>query len=111
MTLHHGALAAAIVAGIGGQLLLKAGAVGATALWDQLLRWPTVAGLACYMGSALCYLVALQGIPVSVAFPSVAVGYVAIAVLGPLLWSEPFGATQMAGIALICAGVLLLHRG
>ena len=90
---------------------MKAGSVGATDLWTQLLRAPTLAGLACYVGSALCYLVALQGLPVSVAFPSVAVSYVAISLLAALLWSEPLGASQVAGIGLICAGVVLLHRG
>lgn len=111
MTAHHAALAAAIAAGICGQLLLKWGAVGASDLWTQLLRVPTMLGLACYVGSALAYLVALQGIPVSVAFPSVAVSYVAIAVLGALLWAEPVGWSQAAGIAMICAGVALLYRG
>jgi small multidrug resistance pump len=111
MSVHHGALIAAIVAGIGGQLLLKAGAVNATELSTQLMRLPTIAGLACYFASALCYLVALQGIPVSIAFPSVAVSYVAISVLGAVLWSEPFGVSQAAGLVLICAGVVLLHRG
>lgn len=111
MTAHHAALAAAIVAGICGQLLLKSGAVGATDLWGQLMRVPTMLGLAFYVGSALAYLVALQGIPVSIAFPSVAVSYVAIAVLGAVLWAEPIGWSQAAGIALICAGVALLYRG
>ena len=34
-----------------------------------------------------------------------------IAVLGYLLWSEPMGWPQVAGIALICTGVMLLYRG
>lgn len=110
MNVHHAALAGAIVAGIGGQLLLKAGSVGATDLWTQVLRTPTALGLACYVASALAYLVALQGIPVSVAFPSVAVSYVAIALLGALLWNEPMGWSQAAGIGLICVGVALLYR-
>lgn len=111
MTAHHAALAASIVVGVAGQLLLKAGAVGATDLWTQLLRPATIAGLGCYGVSALGYLVALQTIPVSVAFPSVAASYVAVALLGALLWSEPLHARQLAAIGLIVVGVALLHRG
>lgn len=111
MTPHHLALAAAILGGVLGQLLLKAGSVDATSLSAQLSRPATLAGLACYAGSAIAYLVALQRIPVSVAFPSVSVSYVAIAALGALLWGEPLGWTKLAGVLLICAGVSLLYRG
>jgi small multidrug resistance pump len=110
VTAHHAALAAAVLGGIFGQLLLKAGSVGATDLWAQLLRLPTLLGLACYGASAIAYLVALQQIPVSIAFPSVAISYAVIAVLGAVLWAEPVGWPQAMGIALICAGVVLLYR-
>jgi ABC-2 type transport system permease protein len=59
----------------------------------------------------IAYMVALQAIPVSIAFPSVASSYAIIAVLGAVLWAEPIGWPQAAGIALICLGVVLLYRG
>jgi len=53
---------------------------------------------------------ALRKIPVSVAFPSVSLSYVVVAVAGHFLWNEPFGFTQIAGLALICGGVLVLSQ-
>jgi small multidrug resistance pump len=111
VTVFHAALAMAVLGGICGQLLLKAGSVDAPDTLSQLMRWPTIAGLTFYAGSAMMYLVALREIPVSIAFPSVAVSYAVIAALGWFLWNEPMGWPQVAGIALICAGVLLLYQG
>lgn len=110
MTLHHGTLAAAVIGGICGQLLLKAGSVGATDLWTQLVRVPTLVGLAFYGVSAILYLMSLQTIPVSVAFPSVAISYAVIALIGALYWQEPIGWYQAAGIAMIVGGVVMLYR-
>jgi undecaprenyl phosphate-alpha-L-ara4N flippase subunit ArnE len=103
------ALVAAILTGVGGQLLLKAGA-GAEDFAAQLLRLQTIAGLGLYGLAAFFYIIALRKIPVSIAFPSVSVSYALVAVLGHLLWNEPFGLAQIAGIALIAGGVLLLYQ-
>jgi len=108
---YYLALAAAIAGGIGGQLLLKAGSVGAESTVAQFQRLPTLVGLGFYGISAVLYVIALRRIPVSLAFPSVSISYAVIAVLGYLLWSEPLGWPQAAGIAMICTGVLLLYRG
>ena len=110
MNLHHAALAAAVIGGIFGQLLLKAGSTGTSDLFTQLTRLPTLAGLACYGGSAILYLVALQAIPVSIAFPSVALSYAVIAVIGAIYWQEPVGWQQAVGIAMIFGGVVMLYR-
>jgi small multidrug resistance pump len=111
MTGYHLALALAVLGGIGGQLILKAGSVDAADTVSQLMRWQTIVGLAFYAASAILYLVALRRIPVSIAFPSVAVSYAIIAALGWLWWQEPIGWAQAAGIAMICAGVVLLYQG
>jgi len=91
-------------------LLLKAGSVGAENTIDQFMRLPTLVGLGFYAISAVLYVIALRRIPVSLAFPSVSISYAVIALLGYLLWSEPLGWAQVAGIALICTGVVLLYR-
>lgn len=109
MTLYHLALAAAIVGGICGQLLLKAGSVGAESTIAQFMRLPTIAGLGFYAFSAILYVIALRKIPVSLAFPSVSISYAIIAVLGFWLWSEPLGWPQGLGILLICTGVVMLY--
>lgn len=100
-------LAGAILGGVVGQVLLKQGA-SAPDLLSQLLRPTTIIGLGFYAAAAFLYIIALRKIPVSVAFPSVSVSYAIVAVIGHVLWNEPFGLNQIGGIALIFAGVFVL---
>lgn len=102
------ALIGALVVGVLGQLLLKTGAAAPGSVIEQVLRPTTLAGLAFYGGGAFLYLYALRGIPISVAFPSAASQYVVVAIVGWLVWAEPVGLQQLAGLALIVTGVLLL---
>ena len=111
MTLSYLSLAAAILLGIAGQIVLKAGAAGAASVTAQLFSPLTAAGLAIYGCAAIAYVVALNKIPVSVAFPSVAASYAVVAVLAHLLWNEPLGWHQLGGIGLIAAGIILIHQG
>jgi len=111
------ALAGAIGASQVGQALLKAGATGLPeagsalgALIAQLLRWPTLIGLGFYGGGVLLYVLALRRIPMSVALPCTAISFVAATAVGVLAFGEPFGGRHVAGLALICAGVVLLAR-
>ena len=108
--LAYASLAAAILLGIVGQIVLKSGAVGAPTLAAQLFNPLTIAGLAVYAVAAIAYVVALNRIPVSVAFPSVAASYAIVAVIAHLLWNEPLGWPQFGGIALIAGGIFLIHR-
>ncbi len=109
MTIFYGALALSILAGIGGQILLKTGA-DAPDLWQQLLRPSTLVGLAFYGLAAFLYIIALRKIPMSVAFPSVSISYAIVAVLGHYLFGEPFGLKQIGGIVLIMGGVALINQ-
>jgi small multidrug resistance pump len=109
MTVYYVALGIGILAGIAGQMLLKAGA-DAPDFVSQLLRPSTLAGLALYGSAAFLYLIALRKIPVSVAFPSVSLSYAIVAVLGYFLFGEPFGIKQIGGIALIMGGVVLINQ-
>ncbi|GGG49132.1 hypothetical protein GCM10010964_40590 [Caldovatus sediminis] len=110
--LHWLALAAAIGTSLVGQVLLKIGASGsvhaAGGFLDQMLRWQTMVGLVCYGGAALLYIVALRRIPMSVALPSTAAGYVVIALIGHFAFGEPMSMQRVAAITLICLGVVLL---
>jgi small multidrug resistance pump len=109
MMVYYVALGIGILAGIGGQLLLKAGA-DAPDFMSQVLRPSTLCGLALYGSAAFLYIVALRKIPVSVAFPSVSLSYAIVAVLGHFLFGEPFGIKQIGGIALIMGGVVLINQ-
>ena len=110
MTPYYTCLLGAILIGIAGQIALKSGANGSVSVAAQFLNLSTIIGLALYVIAAPCYVVALKRIPVSVAFPSVAASYAVVAILAHLLWNEPLGWPQMAGIALIGSGVLLIHQ-
>ena len=110
MTVYYAALGIGIVAGIIGQMLLKAGAADATDFIGQILRPTTLCGLALYAAAAFLYLIALRKIPVSVAFPSVSLSYAIVAVLGHFLFGEPFGIKQIGGIVLIMGGVVLINQ-
>lgn len=109
MTVYYVALGIGILAGIAGQMLLKAGA-DAPDLLSQFMRPSTIAGLALYGSAAFLYIVALRKIPVSVAFPSVSLSYAIVAVFGHVLFAEPFGIKQIGGIVLIMGGVVLINQ-
>jgi len=107
VTLYWVTLFAAIVTSMAGQTLLKAGA-GAVNLLAQLFDWRTLVGLCLYGGAALLYIIALRRIPMSRALPCTAISYVAAALIGHYAFAEPIGVAQVAAIALICCGVMLL---
>jgi drug/metabolite transporter (DMT)-like permease len=110
VAIYYASLVSAVLLGIAGQIALKSGAIGSQTVAAQFLNPLTIVGFAIYVFAALCYIVALKRIPVSVAFPSVAASYAIVAVLAHLLWNEPFGWPQIGGIVLIGCGVLLIHQ-
>ena len=104
-------LALAILLGVAGQLVLKAGAEssGDTLVSQFLSPW-TLCGFGIYFLSALTYIVAIKKIPVSLAYPSVSISYGLLAVLAHLLWREPLGWQHWGGILLISAGIFVMFR-
>jgi small multidrug resistance pump len=110
VAIYYLSLVAAILFGIAGQIALRSGALGSASVAAQFLNPLTIAGFAIYVLAALFYIVALKKIPVSVAFPSVGASYAIVAVLGHLLWNEPFGWPQIGGLLLIGGGIVLIHQ-
>ena len=106
----YASLAGSILLGIAGQITLKTAANESATVAAQFQNPITLLGLAIYLFAALCYIVALKQIPVSVAFPSVSTGYVIVALIAHFLWGEPFGWPQIGGLVLIASGVLLIHQ-
>ncbi len=104
------ALVASILLGVFGQISLKAGAVRASNLGSVYLHKFTLLGLVFYFLAALFYIFALKKIPLSIAFPSVSISYVAVAFLAHLIWGEPFGFRQILALLLIGLGIYLLSR-
>ena len=110
MAAYYTSLGIAILLGVAGQLVLKSAAEGATTIAAQFLNPLTLLGLGIYFVAAILYIVALKKIPVVIAYPSISLSYAIIAVAAHLLWNEPFGWQQLAGIVLIGGGVLMLHQ-
>jgi multidrug transporter EmrE-like cation transporter len=81
---------------------------------DGMLRLagiaPLWAGLICYAASMIPWLIVLSRLPVSVAYPMVALGYILTAVLGWLLLGEKLTSFRCIGIGLICLGVIFISR-
>ncbi len=109
MTWFYAPLSIGIALGVIGQLLLKAGATGDNFL-AQLVAPQSILGLAFYFAAALCYMFALRGLPVSVAFPTVSLSYVLVVGAAYWLEDEPLGWGKLAGTTLICLGVFLVAR-
>jgi multidrug transporter EmrE-like cation transporter len=107
---YYAALLAGILLGVMGQILLKTGAVRSADMVAQFLSPFTIFGFGIYALAAVCYVIAIKKIPISLAFPTVSLSYVAVAVVAHLVWDEPLGAAQLAGMALISCGILLLHQ-
>lgn len=108
---YYAALAAAILCGVGGQVLLKTGSARTGDIVGQFLDPFTVLGLGAYGLAGVFYIIAIKKIPVSLAFPSVSFSYIAVALIAHYAWDEPLGVTQIAGIALIATGIVVLHQG
>ena len=71
---------------------------------------PFWAGMVCYAASVCVWLAALTKAPVSTAYPMLSLGYVAVAAVSVLWLGESMPPAKVLGIALICAGVILVSR-
>jgi multidrug transporter EmrE-like cation transporter len=74
------------------------------------LSVPFWAGMMCYACSVCVWLAALSKAPVSVAYPMLSLGYVVVAAVSAMWLGESLTLAKVLGIALICAGVVLVSR-
>jgi multidrug transporter EmrE-like cation transporter len=72
--------------------------------------WPFWGGMFCYAASVCVWLAALSKAPVSTAYPMLSLGYVVVAAVSTLWLGEALSPAKVLGIALICAGVVLVSR-
>lgn len=105
-----------------GQVTLKVGMnkVGVISIgsFDQILNalgkvatTPLVSlGLLFYVLAASLWLVVLSRVPLSLAYPMVAVGYVFVVLLSWALLGETVPPLRWLGLAVICTGVILIGR-
>lgn len=71
---------------------------------------PFWSGMVCYGASVCVWLAALTKAPVSTAYPMLSLGYVVVAAVAVGWLGETLTTTKIAGIALICVGVVLVTR-
>jgi multidrug transporter EmrE-like cation transporter len=71
---------------------------------------PFWTGMLCYAASVCVWVAALSKAPVSTAYPMLSLGYVVVAAISVAWLGETLTPAKMLGIALICAGVVLVSR-
>ena len=71
---------------------------------------PFWTGMVCYAASVCVWLAALSKAPVSTAYPMLSLGYVVVAAVSVMWLGESMAPAKVLGIALICAGVILVSR-
>lgn len=103
--------------GATGQLLFKAAAqtmapfseLGVLGLLTTMFTSPKIlGGFACFFVSAVLWILALRSVPLSLAYPMVALSYVIIFAGSYFLFGEPVTWRHWAGALLIVAGILLI---
>ena len=73
------------------------------------LRPYVVAGSLCYAVSTLSWLAILARTPLSFVYPLISIGYVAILLMGWLLFHERVTLFRWFGVALICYGIVTIY--
>lgn len=69
------------------------------------------AGLSCYVISILPWMYVLSKVEVSYAYPFVSIGYVVVVAGAYFFFREPISFMKLAGVLLICAGVIFVAKG
>ena len=103
------ALAASLILGIAGQLLMKDAATSSVASAAiQLNVAKTLLALFIYGLGVLCWIFALRGVLLSIAYPVSSLNYVGIFLGSYYLFGEEINAQRLIGVGLIFLGVLLV---
>jgi multidrug transporter EmrE-like cation transporter len=103
----------AILFGVAGQLLLKYGMsrrpdFRVSELLTLVTNLPVVAGFIAYGISTLMYFKVLESLDLSLAYPTVSLGYVLVVLFSKVFFHEPVSRTRWAAVFIICLGVALV---
>jgi len=104
----------------GAQLLIRKGMlkIGEVSFSIDMLKLiPTLASnvflwiaMLCYMVSLFTWMALLSRVEVSFAYPFLSIGYIISALAAHFLMGESVTPVRIAGIAVICIGVVLISR-
>jgi len=109
----------AVCLGAVGQLLMKTGMDAARTastggavdvLRHGFTQARVLSGFALYGLSSLLWMLVLSRVQLSWAYPMIAVSYIVVVFLSWLVLKEHVSALRIGGLALICAGVVLVAR-
>lgn len=78
--------------------------------WKLATEWHFVTALFCYGISVVVWTLALSRVQVSIAYPMLSLGYVAVAFATWWLFGEPLTVNKLVGIGVIIFGVAILFR-
>src|SRR5439155_20662523 len=106
----------AIIFGVVGQFMLKHGMwrrpyfrlVDIALLTHNLL---VMRGFCCYELSTVLYLSVLARLVLSLAYPTVSLGYVLVIIMSRAVFKEPVSPTRWLAAGIICLGVILVGIG
>ncbi|MCZ8101510.1 MAG: hypothetical protein O9972_26855 [Burkholderiales bacterium] len=113
-------ITASVACSSGSQILLKAAMMGnkiqqsiasgkPITIVSTVLGSPMViGGLSLFGLSAVLWLAVLARVPLSSAYPAIAMGIVITVAAGSLLFGEAIGPAKLAGVSLIVGGVVLI---
>lgn len=115
MAIALAVLIVAILLGAVGQIALKTGInlLGEkppplVVLRSIFTQWQVTAGFVCYGLSSLLYLVALSRLPLSYAYPMVALSYVVVTFLSWRFLGETVPMMRVAGLSVVALGVIIV---
>ena len=106
----------AIVFAVMTQLLLKQGMLRRPSfrlkdLTSLTGNFPVLGGFVCLGISILLYLQALSNLNLSVAYPTVSLGYVLVIIMSKVCFKEAISLFRWISVFIICAGVVLVGLG
>lgn len=111
---HNLMLILAIAIGVGGQIFLKIGSLALANLKpdsiNYFLNYNIWFGLFLYGISTIFYIIALQKIPLSIAYPTIAISYIFVMLFSAIIFKEKIILTQIWGVLLIMLGVYLIWK-
>lgn len=104
-------LAFAIVGSSGGNVLMKYASQQVGKGFDVYLSLPFIFGAALFGGGLVCYMRAIETIPLALAYPTVVgTSIVVITAMAILLFGERVNTEHVIGVLLIFSGLYLLTR-
>lgn len=78
----------------------------------QMLARPWVlSAFAAAFAASLCWMLALQKLQLSRAYPFMALNFLLVALVAVPLFGETMGATRWAGLAIVVIGLILISQG